>query len=148
MRINTLRPRLNERYFPDDIFKRFFLNENVLIAITISLKFVPMGPNNNIPALVQIMTWRRPGDKPLSEPMMASLLTHICLRRYNPPRLLFVNLVATLIRAHMLSKPNKTWWITSIMCAAKCARFIIYERRMFDCSWNYLSCNLPHNACN
>ena len=23
------------------------------------------------------MAWRRPGDKPLSEPMMASLLTHI-----------------------------------------------------------------------
>ena len=25
---------------------------------------------NNIPALVQKMGWRRPGDKPLSEPMM------------------------------------------------------------------------------
>ena len=25
------------------------------------------------------MAWRRPGDKPLSEPMMASLLTHICV---------------------------------------------------------------------
>ena len=24
------------------------------------------------------MAWRRPGDKPLSEPMMVSLLTHIC----------------------------------------------------------------------
>ena len=28
-----------------------------------------MAPINNIPALVQIMAWRRPGDKPLSEPM-------------------------------------------------------------------------------
>ena len=27
------------------------------------------------------MTWRRPGDKPLSEPMMVSLLTHICITR-------------------------------------------------------------------
>ena len=27
------------------------------------------------------MAWRRPGDKPLSEPMMASLLTHICIAR-------------------------------------------------------------------
>ena len=36
---------------------------------------------NNIPALVQIMAWRRPGDKPLSEPMMVSLLTHICVTR-------------------------------------------------------------------
>ena len=34
---------------------------------------------NNIPALVEIMAWRRPGDKPLSEPMMVTLLTHICV---------------------------------------------------------------------
>ena len=34
----------------------------------ISLKFVPKGPINNIPALVQIMAWRRSGDKPLPEP--------------------------------------------------------------------------------
>ena len=39
----------------------------------ISLKFVPRGPINNITTLVQIMTWHRPGDKPLSEPMMVSL---------------------------------------------------------------------------
>ena len=45
------------------------------------MKFVPKGPVNNIPALVQIMAWRRPGDKPLSEPMMVSLLTHICVNR-------------------------------------------------------------------
>ena len=37
--------------------------------------------NNNIPALVQIMAWRRPGDKPLSERMIVSLLTHICVTR-------------------------------------------------------------------
>ena len=46
------------------------MNENVWISIKISLKFVPKGPINNIPALVQIMTWRRSGDKPLSEPMI------------------------------------------------------------------------------
>ena len=27
------------------------------------------------------MAWRRPRDKPLSEPMMVSLLTHICVTR-------------------------------------------------------------------
>ena len=48
---------------------------------TFSLKFVPKGQINNIPALVQIMAWRRPGDKPLSEPMMVSLTTHICVTR-------------------------------------------------------------------
>ena len=36
---------------------------------------------NNIPALVQIMAWHRPGDKPLSEPMMVRLPTHICVTR-------------------------------------------------------------------
>ena len=46
--------------FADHIFKWIFLNENVWISIKISLKFVPRGPVNNIPALVQIMAWRRP----------------------------------------------------------------------------------------
>ena len=77
----TLRPRQNGRHFADDIFKCIFLNGNVWIPIIISIRFVPKGPNNNIPALVQIMAWRRPGDKPLSEPMMVSLTTHICVTR-------------------------------------------------------------------
>ena len=71
----------NGRRFTDDIFKCIFLYENVWIPIWISLKFVPKGPINNIPALVQIMAWRRPGDKPLSEPMMVRLPTHICVTR-------------------------------------------------------------------
>ena len=81
--LNTLRLRQNGRHFPDDIFKRIFFNEIAWISIKISLKFVPKGPINNIPALVQIMAWRRSGDKPLSEPMMDSLPTHICVIR--PP---------------------------------------------------------------
>ena len=79
--LNTLKPRQNERHFVDDTFKRIFLNDNVRISIKISLKFVPKGPIIIIPALGQIMAWRRPGDKPLSEPMMVSLLTHICITR-------------------------------------------------------------------
>ena len=62
----------------DDISKCIFFNENLSISITISPKFVPKGPINNIPALVQIMAWRRPGDKPLSGPMMFIFLVHIC----------------------------------------------------------------------
>ena len=68
--LNTLRPRQDGRHFPDDIFKCIFLNENVWISIKISLKFVPKGPINIIPVLFQIIAWRRPGDKPLSEPMV------------------------------------------------------------------------------
>ena len=78
---NTLRPRQNGRRFADDTFKRIFLNENVRISIKISMKFVPKGPIDNNPALVQIMAWCRSGDKPSSEPMMVSLLTHICVTR-------------------------------------------------------------------
>ena len=77
---NTLTPRLNGRPF-SDIFKCIFLNENEWISPKISLKFVPKVRFNNIPALVQIMAWRRPGDKPLSEPMLVSLLTHTCATR-------------------------------------------------------------------
>ena len=72
---NTLRPRQNGRHFADDPFKRIFLNATLRISIKISLNFVPKRPINNIPALVQIMAWRRPGDKPLSESTMVSLLT-------------------------------------------------------------------------
>ena len=79
--INTLRPRQNGRHFADAIFKCIFLNEYVWIPIKIPLKFVPQGPINNIPALVQIMAWCRPGDKPSSGPMMVRLPTHICITR-------------------------------------------------------------------
>ena len=79
--INTLRPRRNGRHVPDDIFKYIFYNENVWISLKISLTFVPKVRINHISALVPIMAWRRPGDKPLSEPMMVSLLTHIGVTR-------------------------------------------------------------------
>ena len=69
----TLRPRKFGPHFPDDIFKCIFFSEKI------SLRFVPNGPINNIPALIQIMALRRPGDKPLSEAMLVSLLTHKCV---------------------------------------------------------------------
>ena len=45
-------------------------------------RFVPKDLINNIPALVQIMAWRRLGDKLLSEPIMVSLPTDICVARF------------------------------------------------------------------
>ena len=77
--VNTLRQRQNGRHFADAILKCIFFNENVWIPIEISLKFVSKVPIDNIPTLVQIMAWRRPGDKPLSEPMMVSSTLHICV---------------------------------------------------------------------
>ena len=73
----------NYCHFTDDIFKCIVLNENVWISIKISLKFIPRGPINYTPSLVQVISWHRTGDKPLSEPMMVSFLIHICVTR--PP---------------------------------------------------------------
>ena len=75
--VDTSRPRPNGQHFTFNIIKCVFLNENTWILINISLKFVPKGKINNILSLVQIMAWRWPGDKPLLEPMMVSLLMHI-----------------------------------------------------------------------
>ena len=127
---NTLRPRQNGRHFADDIFNCNFFNEMVWISIKISLKLVPGGSINNISALVQIMAWRRPGDKPLSEPMMVCLLTHICVTRpqwvnyvyhgINPFRLHYysvrtiglLNIVPILVvaRPHDSHKQSRIWY--------------------------------------
>ena len=72
-RINTLRPRQNGHNFPHDILKCIFFEEKTWISIK--------GQINNISALGKTMAWCRPGDKPLSEPMMFSLLTHECATR-------------------------------------------------------------------
>ena len=73
---DTLWQRHNDRCTPDDIFEYIFLNLNVKHSIKITLRFVPI---NNIPVLVQIMAWRRPGGKPFSEPMMVNSLTLVCV---------------------------------------------------------------------
>ena len=67
----------------DAISQTIFSSENVWIPIKISLKFVPKGPINNIPASVQKMAWHRSGGKPLSEPMRVNLPTHIWINGHN-----------------------------------------------------------------
>ena len=42
----------NGRHFADDIFRCIFVNEKFSTLIKISLKYVPKGPIDNIPALV------------------------------------------------------------------------------------------------
>ena len=103
--VNTLRPRQNGHHFADDIFKCIFFNENIWILIKISLRIVPKGRINNIPALVQIMAWRRSGDKPLSEPMIVSLPTHICVTR---PQ--WVNTFETILGNKPTSRIYHTWF--------------------------------------
>ena len=50
--------------------KAFSSVKKYCILITIVLKCLLKDAIDNIAALVQIMAWRRTGDKPLSEPMM------------------------------------------------------------------------------
>ena len=74
---SVLRPPLME--VADNIFICIFLNETFWILIKISLKLVRKGPIANNSALVQIMAWRRIGDKPLSETMLTQFIdTYIC----------------------------------------------------------------------
>ena len=82
--VDTLRPRQNGWHFETTFSNAFSWMKMYKLWFKNSLKFVPKGPINNIPSLVQIMAWpwRQPGDKLLlSEPMMGSLLTHICITR-------------------------------------------------------------------
>ena len=109
--VNTLRPRQDGRHFPDDLFKCIFLNENVWISLKVWLKF----PINNVPALVQIMAWRRSGDKPLSEPMMISLLRHICVTR---PQWV-----------------NKYWFLSPWRASRKMPRNLIVIRPKHEYKW-------------
>ena len=52
------------------IYSDAFLWMKICVLIKISLKFVPKGPIDNNPALVQILAWRRIDDKPLFEPVL------------------------------------------------------------------------------
>ena len=64
-----------------DISLFFFLNENEWILIQSSLSFVSKGLIYNIQTLFLIMVWRWQGDKPLSEQVMLSSLTHFSATR-------------------------------------------------------------------
>ena len=77
--VNTLRPRQDGRHFADDIFKCIFLNENFLIAIKISLKFVPKGPINNIPTIGSDNGFSR--RQAIIWTNVSYLMTHICVTR-------------------------------------------------------------------
>ena len=112
-----------------------FLNEYLWILTDISLKCVPKGPINNIPALVQIMTWHWPGNKPLCEPMMVSLLTHICVTRPQwvnglPPALCqtitwasaAVSSIGTAICFRLHCQYNEWWFVIFWYCL--CIKYI------------------------
>ena len=66
---NTLKPRQDDRHFPDKFLRCIFL-WIFWISIRISPTLVPRGSINNNPASFQIITCRLTGDKPVSEATM------------------------------------------------------------------------------
>ena len=65
----------------DDIFKCNFVNENVSVSIKIPLNFVPKAPIDNNLSLVQVMAWRRTGDKLLHEQMHLASMSYVSSER-------------------------------------------------------------------
>ena len=61
----------NGRHFANNIFKCIFVNEKFYVLIPISLKFASKGSIGNESALVQVMVWRRTGNKPLPKTKLA-----------------------------------------------------------------------------
>ena len=112
-------PRQNGYHFAADVFKCILLNGNVWVLLKISLKFVPSGSINNIPALFQIMAWHRSGNKPLSEPMIISLLTHICVARSQWVKQLC-----------LFSKFNFCFWYCSLQMQCLCMQLVQCSSKM------------------
>ena len=67
-------------------------------------EFVPNGPINNSPSSVEIMAWRRPGDKPWSKQMMVIVPTHLyeslCLNKLTAHMIQWRHAAYTLFRIH------------------------------------------------
>ena len=109
--------------------------------------FFPKGPINK-PALVQIMAWRRPGDIPLSEPMMIRLPTHICVTR---PQLVDIDFGGQLAISNMTCAQRLWLAIPAIIttslrvlkyvtrCVFEVTRYVIHVTRNLNYVTRFLS---------
>ena len=153
---NAFRSRENVRQFPDDLFNWIFLNENIWILIKTSFKFISKGPINNISAMVQIMAWHRPGDKPLSEHMVFSLLTHICVTRSQWVKLCLLaditrslnNQEGAYCPACRTSLIATRFWVVMICPIIKCLTvlefsFILFDLCLFITIFNFILNYVP-----
>ena len=132
--------------FADDIFKFIFFDENVWISLKISLKCVPRVQINNIAALVQIIAWHRPDDKPLSEPMMFSSLMHIYIIRpqWVKPILNLFTKNDTWISGHEDTCPGyQSIHFELIRCAFKFNIRLNKQAHDYVRRWNHSSHNWP-----
>ena len=81
--IITLRPIQNGCNLADDAFWFPSCMDTVVFCSKVLLGLF-RGPISKMPALIQMMAWRRSGKTPLSESMTTFLLTHICTTRLQP----------------------------------------------------------------
>ena len=103
------------------------------------------GPINNIPALVLIMAWGRPGDKLLSEPIMVRLLTHICVTR---PQIVKMVLINTMRDAKHLVSDTKAFSKEWTQCQHPfSARLLLVGYTFHRAPANYTVQNLRHKEC-
>ena len=104
--------------------------------LKISLKFLPKGPIDKMAALVQIMAWRRTGDKPLSEPMMVYIAD--AYMRHS---------VYELKRLHKIAWETMQTWcekrFTNTQCQSKTARwpntFLVFTSAQTRSGWTHSS---------
>ena len=115
------------------------MNEKCCILIKIPLKLVPKGPINNTAALVQRMAWCVPCDRPLSEPMMVSLPTHICATRHQwvkagvklflkrPVVMIFVTIIGIFMSILYFLNYNYRLWVTKKFWFCKCVTTWMFQ---------------------
>ena len=122
--------------------------------ITILLKFVPKDPINDIPVLVQLMAWCRLGDKPLPEPMMASLLTHISVIRSQWVKRVNVQSDHLHVIHLQMRRPASSWRYNVLRCtsvagsqsASELTTSVPWQLlvHLYDCCWVAARTALTH----
>ena len=137
--LNTLRPRQNGRLFAD-LFKCVSLNENLWILNKIWLKYVPWGLIDNMAAWVQIMAWRRTGDKPLSEPMLVCY-TGAYMRHSASMKVYVLAVTYTIYVVSYLT----VWWQTwlNVTCINHSFVIVVIYKVLFHI-WHCYSKTWPH----
>ena len=105
--INSSSPGQNRHHFIEGMLKCIFLNKNIWISNKIWLECIPWGLIHSVSALVQMMAWRHPGEKPLSEPMLTQFTDAY---RFKSQDIYAALGKDELIPAWMSShRPSKTW---------------------------------------
>ena len=116
---------ISQTTFSNAFFIDFF------ISIRISSKFVPKGPIDNNSTFVQVMAWRRTGDKPLHEAMLTQFadgiyaalemgylgtVLHVCNGIINLAVTFVIKLLGTHSGPYDCTQRTQNAIITSLIC--------------------------------